>query len=54
MVSFLFGVFLTKFYFNRWFPLDEEKTNSFFFSSFFGRVNHVPSSNEKKRRKYLL
>jgi len=44
MVSFLFGVFLSKFYFN-----------SFFFSfSFLSRVNYVPLSNEKKKRKYLL
>jgi len=48
MVSFLFGVFLTKFYFNRWFPFDEEKTNFLFFSSFFARVNYVPLSNEEK------
>jgi len=34
MVSFLFGVFLTKFYFNRWFPFVEEKTNFFFFLLF--------------------
>jgi len=56
MVSFLFGVFLSKFYFNRWFPFVDEKTNFFFFSfSFFlGRVNYVPLSNEKKKKIFVV
>jgi len=35
MVSFFFGVFLSKFYFNRLFPFVEEKTNFLFFSFLF-------------------
>jgi len=35
MVSFLFGVFLSKFYFNRWFPFVDEKKEFLFFFFFF-------------------
>jgi len=34
MVSFFFGVFLSKFYFNRLFPFVVEKTNFLFFFLF--------------------
>jgi len=56
MVSFLFGVFLSKFYFNRWFPFVDGKNGFLFFFFFFflGRFNYVPLSNEKKKKIFVV